>query len=263
MHRKGKYRCPHSELGPRHESTQFLSWRSVQLLRSTPLHVTLIFPSHASCSITLFSKLLCVRFASLSTILIIAKFFIPTYSKHFFSPFPVSFSLPLMRPNTEPTTIRTPVLRIAIIPVIVHAHLPILRATEPCETATHLVLDADTQAIALGSAAGLVRVLDADVAFVALVEVGPAAAAGRVRGPWFLGRRGCGREFSGEHGAGYEFGAGEGWADLGFASATRKDDEGGEGDGRVRGGRRTYLKCWRRATALLVALLFCGILAVA
>jgi hypothetical protein len=61
----------------------------------------------------------------------------------------------------------------------------------PSEAATHLVLDADSQSIARGAAAGCVRVRDARVAVGAL-EVARAAAAAEL--VW-IGREGgrCGR----------------------------------------------------------------------
>jgi hypothetical protein len=76
-----------------------------------------------------------------------------------------------MRRYTQPGTVRSALHRITIIPGIVMTHLTLIFASEVREPTTHLVFDADTQAVTSWATTRRVRVRDAGVVFVALIEI--------------------------------------------------------------------------------------------
>lgn len=126
--------------------------------------------------------------------------------------------LHLIQPHTDPTTVRPTLLRIAIIPRIIHAHLP-ATARKARKAAAQLVFDTDAEGIARGAAAGVARVLDAGVAVFALVIVPAATAADGVRGSGVFGRLGLGCR---SHGFGFGgFGGGDGFFGEGRAGLVR------------------------------------------
>lgn len=102
-----------------------------------------------------------------------------------------------MRRHTQPRTIRPPLRRIAIIPLIIMTNLFPIRTLEPSKPAANLVLDANTQAVACRPTARCVRISDTREAAVTLESVRATAATdfvsvGRQEGRrWFNGVRGC------------------------------------------------------------------------
>jgi len=101
-----------------------------------------------------------------------------------------------MRRHTQPRTVRPPLRRIAIIPLIIMTNLFLIRTLEPSKPAANLVLDANTQAVACRPTARRVRIGDAREAIIALEVVCAAAATefvgvGRQEGRgWISGVRG-------------------------------------------------------------------------
>jgi hypothetical protein len=91
---------------------------------------------------------------------------------------------PPMRRNTQPATIRPSIRRITIIPRIIMTHLSLIGTRKPCKSTTQFILDAYSQRVTRQAATRGVRVCDAYIASLALVQVYAESAADLMRVGW-------------------------------------------------------------------------------
>jgi hypothetical protein len=89
-----------------------------------------------------------------------------------------------MRRYTQSSTVRSALRRVAIISRIVMTHLIFIFASEAHEPTTHLIFDADTQAVTSWATTRRVRVRDASIAFIALVDICTTSATNWVGVGW-------------------------------------------------------------------------------